>query len=424
MALRVAGIGFAAVIVLTIGIFAYFRNEVDPDKLSARSLNQTTKFYDRTGEHLLYEVYGDQNRTLVEYNDISENMKNATVAIEDKDFYKHQGFSVSGIIRAAVNNIFNQGTTQGGSTITQQFVKNSLLSSERTLIRKIKELILSIQIEARYDKNEILSFYLNEIPYGSQEYGVEAAAQSFFRKPASKLTIAESAMLAALPQAPTYFSPYGDHTDELKARQERIIDLMHQQGYITAEQAEKTKQTDVIGRVTPIDERSLYRNIFAPHFVLEVQRQLEDEFGPALVQNGGLKIITTLDYDKQKSAVGKAKKVPKLGDAHLNAARAALRGPDPVEALRLMEEYRDIVFSTRELLLAEVPNPEKKSGGFKHMEMHVRRVLHQMEDIIADAPLTLRESFEEVRADLEKIDKLLIRDLFPRQPGLAPGSNR
>ncbi len=304
MALKVTGVSFGLMIIFSMSVFAYFRRGLpNPREINSRILSQSTKFYDRTGEVLLYEVYGDENRTVVEFDQISENAKNATVAVEDKDFYDHGGVSFRGILRAAVNNVTSgDATNEGGSTITQQFIKNSLLTTDQTYTRKIQEVILALELERLYSKEEILSFYLNEIPYGPQEYGVEAAAQSFFGKNASELTVAESAILAALPQAPTYYSPYGDHTDELIARQHVIIDLMRDQGYVSDEEAQEAKDFDVLATITPIDERSLYTNIIAPHYVLEVQQQLEEIFGASVVQTGGLKVITTLDVDLQEIA--------------------------------------------------------------------------------------------------------------------------
>ncbi len=304
MALKVTGVSFGIMIILAMSLFAYFRRGLpNPREINSRILSQSTKFYDKTGEILLYEVYGDENRTIVEFDQISDNAKWATVAVEDKDFYDHGGVSFRGIIRAAWNNISSgDATNEGGSTITQQFIKNSLLTTEQTYTRKIQEVILALELERLYTKEEILSFYLNEIPYGPQEYGVQAAAQSFFAKDASELTIAESAILAALPQAPTYFSPYGDNTEELITRQRVIIDLMRDQGYITQEEADEAKELDVLATVTPIDERSLYANIIAPHYVLEVQQQLEEIFGASVVQTGGLKVVTTLDVDLQEIA--------------------------------------------------------------------------------------------------------------------------
>lgn len=304
MGLKLSGIGFAICIIFILGLFAYFRRDLpDPRDLSSRRLNQATKFYDKTGEHLLFEVYGDENRTIVEFDEISDNMKAATVAVEDKDFYEHNGVSFSGILRAAWSNVTSGDSTgQGGSTITQQFIKNSLLTVDQTYTRKVQEVILAIELERLYSKEEILSFYLNEIPYGPQEYGVEAAAQSFFGKSSKDLTIAQSAILAALPQAPTYYSPYGENKADLLERKDVIIDLMADQGYISTEDAEKAKKADVLSTLIPINQRSLYTNVVAPHFVIEVQKQLEELFTASVVQSGGLKVITTLDYELQEVA--------------------------------------------------------------------------------------------------------------------------
>jgi len=302
MALKLAGIGFAIMILLVLSVFAFFRRGLPPSsEINNRVLSQTTKFYDRTGEHLLFELYGAQNRTVVKFDEISDYAKWATVAMEDKDFYNHGGFSLSGITRAAWSNATG-GQVQGGSTITQQFVKNSLLTNEQTVTRKVKELILAIELERLYTKDEILSFYLNEIPYGAQEYGIEAAAQSFFNKSAKDLSISEASMLAALPQAPSLYSPYSGDPDALMVRSHTIIDAMNAQGYITQEDADKAKEDKVLARIVPIENKSLYRDIRAPHFVLQVEQQLNEEFGEATVQTGGLKIITTLDWDMQKIA--------------------------------------------------------------------------------------------------------------------------
>ncbi len=301
MAMKVAGIGMAVMVVLVLALFAFYRRDLgDPRNINYGSL--TTKFYDRTGQHLLYEVYGAENRVPVEFDQISNNAKWATIAVEDKDFYKHGGFSVSGIMRAALNNVLKRDNTQGGSTLTQQFIKNNFLTGERTYTRKIKELILAVELERLYTKDEILAFYLNEIPYGAQEYGIQAASQSFFKKDAKFLTIDEAAILAALPQAPSYYSPYGGNTEALVGRQHYVIDQMLGQGYITEEEANEAKEINTLAKITPSKERSLYTNIRAPHFVLEVQRQLEAKYDPQVVQTGGLKIITTLNYNMQTKA--------------------------------------------------------------------------------------------------------------------------
>lgn len=303
---RVSATYGIAFMVFVAGLFIFFAKDLpSPGQINRRSLAQTTKFYDRTGEHLLYEVFGDQNRVIVDLQEISPHLRNATIAVEDKNFYNQGAFSSFAIIRAAINNGLNkafgrEGRIQGGSTITQQYVKNALLSPERTFSRKIKELILAIQIEELYDKDDILGLYLNEIPYGALAYGGQAASQTFFSKDAKDLTIEEAAMLAALPRAPTYYSPYGQHADDLVARQQMIIDIMRQQGYISEEEAEQAKAVDIIARVN--DNPNYFSDIRAPHFVLMVQEELEQEYGTRVVAEGGLTVITTLDWEKQQIA--------------------------------------------------------------------------------------------------------------------------
>lgn len=313
--LKLAGIALAVVFVGMLSVFAYFRKDLpNPREIT---FEQAAKIYDRTGKTLLY-TYGsnDQIRVLVEFDQISDHMKHATIAIEDKDFYRHGGFSVSGVTRAAFNNIFNpDDSVQGGSTITQQFIKNALVGDERTFTRKVKELILAIELERLYTKDEILSFYLNQIPYGALEYGVEATANGFFNKSAKDLTIDEAALIAALPQAPSYYSPYGENLDELKGRQHYIIDLMAEQSYITREEADAAKLIDTHKKVVPSEKRSAYRNLKAPHFVLKVIEDLKAEYGEATVQRGGLTVITTIDLKAQKMAETAVKNRYKQGGA-------------------------------------------------------------------------------------------------------------
>lgn len=302
-ALKLAGAGLVVGIIFVGVVFAYFRRDLDVLDVNRRQLDQTTKFYDSTGEHLLFELYGDQNRTIVEFDQISKHLKDATIAIEDKDFYNHGGFSFTGYARAAIGYLTHKGAIQGGgSTITQQFIKNSLLTQEQTFTRKIKELILSIELERLYSKDEILAFYLNEISYGGQAFGIEAASESYFAKPASELTLDESAMLAGLPQRPTYLSPYGENTEALVARQHTILDLMREQGYISIEESDAAKEVDTLAKIIPLEEQSLYKNIRAPHFVLEVQKQLEEKYGASVLANSGYKIITSLNMSHQTIA--------------------------------------------------------------------------------------------------------------------------
>ena len=192
-----------------IGVFAYFAKDLpSPGKVNTRFIAESTKIFDRTGEHLLYEVHGEEKRTIIPFSEMPETVRAATITLEDQDFYSHHGIKLSSIMRAVFKDFVGGGAQQGGSTITQQFVKNSLLTPEKTFTRKIKEAILSVEMEQKFSKDEILAMYLNEIPYGSNAYGLEAAAQTFFGKNAKNLTLDEAALLASLPNAPTYYSPY------------------------------------------------------------------------------------------------------------------------------------------------------------------------------------------------------------------------
>ncbi|HAV11216.1 MAG TPA: penicillin-binding protein [Candidatus Moranbacteria bacterium] len=316
-----AGIGFLAVA----GVFIYFAKDLpSPGKVNKRVVAESTKIYDRTGQNLLYEIHGEEKRTLVALKDIPDTAKFATISLEDQDFYKHHGIKVTSIIRAVLKDVISGERAQGGSTITQQFVKNSLLTSEKALTRKIKEAILSIEIEQKFSKDEILEMYLNEIPYGSNAYGIESAAQTFFNKPAKELTLDESALLASLPQAPSRYSPYGSRTEILKARQEFALDKMANLGYITKEQAEAAKGVDVLAKVTAKRE-----NIKAPHFVMYVKEYLEGKYGQDVLEKGGLKVYTTLDWDKQQIAEKAVFEGAEKNMKAWNASNAALVAIDP-----------------------------------------------------------------------------------------------
>lgn len=270
------------------------RDLPSPDGVINRSITVSTKIYDRTGETVLYDIHGDIKRTLIDLNDVPEYAIQATLAAEDRNFYQHKGFSITGIIRSVVKNIFT-GSKVGGSTLTQQFVKNAVLTNEKTYTRKIKELIISYQLENKFSKDDILQMYFNEIPYGSVIYGIEAASQSFFGKSAKELTIAEGAILAAIPQAPTYYSPYGNNKDRLIARQRYILDSMAELGYISQEQAEQAKDEKIIFK--PLQE-----SIIAPHFVMYIREILSEKYGENFITQEGLKVYTSLDIDKQKAA--------------------------------------------------------------------------------------------------------------------------
>jgi 1A family penicillin-binding protein len=268
----------------------YSRGLPDPDTILYRDLAQSTKIYDNTGEHLLYEIAPDQKRTLVTIDKIPLTVQQATITAEDRSFYEHSGISIRGIIRAVLSNVITLDPTgQGASTITQQFIKKAFLTDDQTYSRKIKEIMIAIALEKKFEKDEILQLYLNEIPYGGTNYGVESAAQSYFNKSVTDVSLAEAATLAALPNRPSTFL---NNPDLLKTRRDWILDGMVEEEYISQEEADAAKAEE-----TPITI-SLH-NIQAPHFVLWVKEQLEEKYGAKMTETGGLKVITTLDYDKQ-----------------------------------------------------------------------------------------------------------------------------
>jgi penicillin-binding protein 1A len=302
MALKVAGVGLLLLALLVGGLFAYFRKDLDairPSELAKRVQTTVTKYYDRNGQ-LLWEDKGDGNyKLVVESEDLGDYLKKATVAIEDRDFYSHNGVSVTGLVRAVVNNA-GGGDIQGGSTLTQQLVKQVFFADEAGnrglggVPRKIKELILSVEVERMYDKDQILTLYLNESPYGGRRNGAESGAQTYFGKPAKDLTLSEAALLAAIPQNPSVYDPYNTAGHEgLIARQHRVLDNMAEQKMITQAEADEAKKFPIIDSIVP--ESTQYAGIKAPHFVQMVRSQLETELGKATVGRGGLSVTTTLD---------------------------------------------------------------------------------------------------------------------------------
>lgn len=305
MALKVFGVSILAGFLLVLGVFAYFRKDLPNIRdVSGNNIGGSIQYYDKTNQTLLWEDYDAVKRIPVKGSEMSDNIKKATIAIEDKDFFKHGGFDLKSIIRAGINNTVGSGGTQGGSTITQQLVKLTQdWSNERTVNRKIKELILSVALEREYSKEEILTGYLNTAPYGGIDYGVEAAARAYFHKSAKDLNLDESVMLAAIPKSPSFYSPYNKTAfdrDALVGRSHYILDLMEQQGMITVQQRDDAKKIDTIAAVKPRLPR--YDGIKAPWFVLTAKQELERKFGDTTVKRGGWRVVTTLDLEAQKIA--------------------------------------------------------------------------------------------------------------------------
>lgn len=321
-ALKVAASAF----LLILGIFALWVATLDiPDigSFTSRKISSSTKIYDRTGEVLLFDTGANTRRTAVALADISPLALKASIAIEDSNFYNNIGIEPTSIIRALLADAFSGTYEQGASTITQQVVKNSLLTTDKTITRKIKELVLAIKLTRAMSKDDILNAYLNEIPYGGTIYGIEAASQQFFGHPAKDITLAEAAYLAAIPQAPTYYSPYGSHKDALDRRAALVLRRMKDLGMITEEEQKAASEE----AVAFLSKNS--GGIKAPHFVMYVREYLVSKYGEDLVSGGGLKVITSLDFDMQKKAEEVVEKFSPSLSTNFNASNTAMIALDP-----------------------------------------------------------------------------------------------
>jgi len=299
-----------------------------PTKLGSYDIPISTKIYDRN-EKLLFDIFAEQNRTPVPLSDIPKYVQQATIAIEDKDFYRHGGINPLGGVARAIVATVTRGSLQGGSTITQQLVKSALLSPERSVTRKVKEIILAFWVELLYPKDKILEMYLNQVPYGGTAWGIETASEKYFGKKAKDLTLAEAALLAGLPQAPTLYSPFGAHPEKAKLRQGEVLRRMTEDGYITGNQAEEAKkQTLIFTKPTGIK---------APHFVMYVKEQLVQKYGERLVERGGLKVTTTLDMDLEDyTQATVAAEVDKLNGLHVTNGAALITKPATGEILAMV----------------------------------------------------------------------------------------
>ncbi len=288
---------FFVLTIVAILLIIFFLFTPSIKEFEAESKKETSVIYDRTGTHILYEIYGEENRKALPPEEIPNVIREATVTIEDENFYRHFGIDPVAIGRAITVNVEQGGYQQGASTITQQLARSVLLTREKTLTRKINEVFLAIKLDLHYSKSDILDRYLNQVPYGSNAYGIEAAAQTFFNKPAKELTLGEASLLAALPNAPTLYSPYGSHTDLLEERQKLIIGKLLRDGWITKEEAVQAVNENALFKIAP-----LKRDIQTPHFVFYVMEELEKKYGREFLEGAGLRIYTTLDMDLQKRA--------------------------------------------------------------------------------------------------------------------------
>ncbi|OGJ10320.1 hypothetical protein A2443_03090 [Candidatus Nomurabacteria bacterium RIFOXYC2_FULL_43_16] len=320
---------FAGVFILLFGVTLVWLSSLkipDFNSFENRKVINSTRIYDRTGEILLYDIHQDVKRTGVSFDKMGFNIKNATVAIEDSEFYNHSGIRVTSTLRAIFSNLFNFGIGGGGSTITQQLVKNTLLTSEKgyaRYIRKIKEWVLAVKIDKSMPKEKILEYYLNEVPYGGNVYGIQEASKTYFNKNAIDLTLAEASYLASIPQSPTLLSPYGKNRDKLETRKNLVLSRMLELGFISKEEYDKAKKEIV----TFIPQATM--GIRAPHFVFFIKDYLEKKYGIEAVERGGFKVTTTLDIDLQEKAEQFVKSGALQNEKDWNGKNAALVAIDP-----------------------------------------------------------------------------------------------
>lgn len=320
----------AAFVILGVILFVWYGRDLPtPGKLVNAQTAQSTHIYDRNGV-LLYSVYKNENRTYVPLSKIPKYLQEATISVEDKNFYTNQGFSITGYLRA-VRNIILFRSLSGGSTLTQQLVKNTLLSSERSIPRKIKELILSIQVDKKYSKDQILEMYLNDIPYGGAAVGVEAGAETYFGKSVKDLDLAESAFLSGLPQSPSAYSPFSGHKYYI-ARTDEVLTQMVNDRYISQKQADAS-----LNEIKNTQFSQNDTSIKAPHFVMYVKSLLAKEFGENMVDNGGLQVTTTLDWNIEKQAEAIVKEqIGKLKIYHATNGAAVVTDPATGEILSMV----------------------------------------------------------------------------------------
>ncbi len=294
--IKLLGVGFLFCIFFTLVLFVYYSKDLPrPEVFEERQLAQPTKIYDRTGKVLLYTIYGEEKREYVKLEDIPQNIINALISAEDKNFYTHHGVDIKGIFRSVLINLRIRKATYGASTLSQQLIRSTFLTQEKSIGRKIKELVLTIELERNYEKRQILEWYLNQIPIGTNVYGAQEASRHFFNKDLKDLTLAESASIIAAIKAPSYYSPYGKHVDALLGRKDYVLSRMLTEKYITQEQYDEAKKQELV-----FEKQKT--SIKAPHFVLYVRDYLLEQYGEQYLKENGLKVITTLDWDIQEKA--------------------------------------------------------------------------------------------------------------------------
>ena len=383
---------FGILFLLIFGFYLWVLKDLpNPNKLTTTRQVVSTKIYDRNGD-LLYIIYnGRQNRSMVKLEELPEYLIQATIAIEDQDFYHHQGFSIRGISRAIERNVFKH-RKEGGSTITQQLVKNVLLTPEKTFTRKAKEFVLAVEVELLFSKEEILQMYFNQIPYGGTTYGIEAAAKTFFDKPAQDLSLAEAAMLAGLPAAPTQNSPFGAQPQIAYERKNKVLDRMVEDGYLSQEKANKISNEKLVFAPQKTD-------IKFPHFVMYIRDLLVKKYGRRTVEESGLEVITTLDPNIQKMAELKVREeISKLSAFHVTNGAALVTDPKTGEILAMVGsiDYFDTANDGNVNLTTSLRQP---GSSIKPVNYAVALQLgYKASSIISDTPIAYHISGSEVYA--------------------------
>lgn len=350
-----------AILFIAGGAFLWLASLRIPDltDLSDLKVSESTKIYDRTGQILLYDLSPTVSRTIVPFGDISQNIKNAVISIEDKNFYHEGGINIPGILRAFWVDLSSLSLSQGGSTITQQVVKNSILTVDKSPARKLKEWVLAEKLSKQFPKDQVLDLYLNGIPLGGKMYGVEEATENFFGVSAKSVDIAQGAYIAAMIQAPTHFSPYGTHIDDLEARKNLVLKLENEQGYITDDE-----YTKALAEKVTFKPRSDSSSIKAPHFVFYVIDYLEKKYGEDALQRGGLKVTTTLDWNIEQNAEQIASDYGQKNQRDFNASNNAIVVLDPKSGdILSMVGSRDYFDSTIEGNFNAATSPNRQPGS-------------------------------------------------------------
>ena len=374
---------FLVVSIILLGVLFWLYYSATPaaSQLVSRKISQTSIIYDNTGQHVLYELYGEENRKIISHDEIPDNIRIAIIATEDANFYHHIGIDPVAIARAFKVNMKNNEIRQGGSTITQQLARIAFLTKEQTFKRKILEAVFALKIEKHYTKDEILDQYLNEIPYGANTYGIETASETYFGKKAIDLTLDEAAFLAALPKATSYYSPYSSNRDALVARQKDILQKIGELKFASKEDIQKALSINTFEKVKPLSQP-----IIAPHFVFFVIDQLEQKYGADFIQTGGLKIYTSLDYDMQKIAEDAVLKGAQK-NISLGATNAALVAVDPkngnILAMVGSKDYFDKTIDGEVNIATSLRQPGSSFKPFAYA--HAFEIGYQPETVVMDA---------------------------------------